>query len=552
MQTATIRRSRLRGPALALLLTLAPWPARADETPLAQAPASCQPEARARALVYLRRLSLDLRGRAPSYDELARVAQQGEVPADMIDAMLSSDDARHQVRAYHRALLWTNVSNVRIANGLWLLEGDGASKPYWIRTPTRATVYRGALVSCLNEPATFNADGTIATKADAKLAGVKREGWVEVHPYWAPKTKVKVCAFDAQENLKGAPAKTGQAARDCATAANHVQCGCGPALRWCQTIKPVAGLGRSTSQIILNAMSDQLLRLAEAVYVGDRPYSELLTTKTIEVNGPISHYLRYQGPTSAGLLFARSDQDQETVTLPFEQVDTWVSAARGPLHAGVLTMPGYLLRFQSNRARANRFYNAFLCKSFEAPAGSIPSGADSCHGEPNLMKRCGCKYCHIKLEPMASHWGRWSEGGLAVLSAESYPQELAACKGPDAAKNATCKRFYLTGAGHPDEEPYIGQLRPYVFATEQMASAIETGPKQLAAELITSGELAACTTRKVWSWLLGEAPQDDQAKLLAKLSQSFVAKGLSFRELVREIVTSDEYRDGAWINGVRQ
>ena len=51
---------------------------------------------------YLRQLSLDLRGRPPSMDELYQVERDGAVAPAMIDAMLASDDFLVQARAWHR------------------------------------------------------------------------------------------------------------------------------------------------------------------------------------------------------------------------------------------------------------------------------------------------------------------------------------------------------------------------------------------------------------------------------------------------------------------
>ena len=58
---------------------------------------------------YLRQLSLDLRGRPPSFDELAAVAREGSVSDATIDAMLHSDDFVRQVGEWHKPLLWPNV-----------------------------------------------------------------------------------------------------------------------------------------------------------------------------------------------------------------------------------------------------------------------------------------------------------------------------------------------------------------------------------------------------------------------------------------------------------
>jgi hypothetical protein len=58
---------------------------------------------------YLRQLSLDLRGRPPSFDELAAIAREGRVSDATVDAMLHSDDFVRQVGEWHKPLLWPNV-----------------------------------------------------------------------------------------------------------------------------------------------------------------------------------------------------------------------------------------------------------------------------------------------------------------------------------------------------------------------------------------------------------------------------------------------------------
>ncbi len=63
---------------------------------------------------YLRQLSMDLRGRPPTVDELERVRQLGEVPQSTIDAMLESPEFLEQARVWHRALLWPNLDGFRV------------------------------------------------------------------------------------------------------------------------------------------------------------------------------------------------------------------------------------------------------------------------------------------------------------------------------------------------------------------------------------------------------------------------------------------------------
>ncbi|MCA9687935.1 MAG: hypothetical protein KC457_37600, partial [Myxococcales bacterium] len=147
-----------------------------------------------------------------------------DVPADVIDAWLHSDALADRLVRLHRDLLWNNVSDVQLVS---VSAGINASAGIWGRGGTQAIFYRGANVRCLDQPATWDADGQIETTLMPD--GSRREGWVWVEPYWAPGTQVKACAFDAQDAL------VSSSGTDCATPAGFRdrECGCGPSLRTC-------------------------------------------------------------------------------------------------------------------------------------------------------------------------------------------------------------------------------------------------------------------------------------------------------------------------------
>lgn len=96
------------------LSNVSPPPARAiaSAAPSSSAP-SC-PACTADPTRYLRQLSLDLRARPPSLEELEQVEKLGEVPAALIDAMLRSDDFVAQVEHWHKALLWPNIDGFHV------------------------------------------------------------------------------------------------------------------------------------------------------------------------------------------------------------------------------------------------------------------------------------------------------------------------------------------------------------------------------------------------------------------------------------------------------
>jgi hypothetical protein len=95
------------------LSSVTPPPAKASVVAPASSAAAC-PACTADPTRYLRQLSLDLRGRPPSLDELEEVEKRGEVSAQAIDAMLASDEFVAQVEHWHKALLWPNIDGFRV------------------------------------------------------------------------------------------------------------------------------------------------------------------------------------------------------------------------------------------------------------------------------------------------------------------------------------------------------------------------------------------------------------------------------------------------------
>ncbi|MEL7372747.1 MAG: DUF1549 domain-containing protein, partial [Myxococcota bacterium] len=302
-------------------------------------------------LQYLRRLSFDLLGRAPTMNELEAVVATGRVDESQIDAMLASEDFLHQTRRYHLDLLWSNIDNLPLSINSFRLIRDRRGI-YYLQSAQRRNMYRGQPVPCLDEPARFDSDGNILTTPDPDDARIRREGWVEVQPYWDSTTQIRVCAFDAQQSAQvlgrnGAPV-------DCTRSANERGCGCGPNLRFCQSAPD------RTNQRITQAFAEQLLGYASTIVENDRPYSDLVLGKDMPINGPIAFYLRNQTGGGGNNLIAVSNQNHPVPDLPFDADEDWQTVQRGARHAGVLTMPAFLLKFASNRGRANRFYEAFL------------------------------------------------------------------------------------------------------------------------------------------------------------------------------------------------
>jgi hypothetical protein len=477
---------------------------------------------------HLRSLMLDLTGTIPSMDDYARLEGHEGVPESLIDELLASESFVERTVRRHRALLWNNVQNVGMTSFRTSLRRsrmpDG-SFLYWRSAP--AIAYRGDRVPCDDVPVEYDADGEIRHRVDAN--GNRREGYRMVKPYWAPATRIKVCAFDAQERAmspSGNDCRTNEGLRD-------PGCGCGPNLSICRF---------GNDRDVTWAMSrDVDLRVAEVIRE-DRPYVELFTGRTGFVNGPLVQFLkeRVQVPAGVGMTPLAYDRerlpDLAWTDASFERIQL------PPEHAGVLTAPGFLLRFQTNRARAARFYDAFLCQPLSPPPGGLPANA---FPHPDLQQRDGCKYCHALLEPAAAHWGRWGEQGAGFLDPQAYPAEREDCRlcGNSGQRcSRACRLHYITRTYSSLEDPYIGSLRAFGFLDAQHFDNVELGPKLLAERAVVDDRFPKCTARRAMEGLFGRELSADEARWLDALARRFVNSNYDYKELVKAIVTSPVYR----------
>ena len=435
---------------------------------------------------------------------------------------------------FHRDLLWNSLSNVRLTgNNSGIASFASNGRQIWWRAP-QAPRYRGGpdRVRCLDEPARYGPSGEVLFEVDAD--GYRREGWAMVRPYWDPAQEIRVCAFDAQD----APVTPNGIDCSVARGLQDAQCGCGPDLRWC--VPNVVN-----TQIVQSMAQAMELRIADMLR-GDRPYTELFTARRTYFDGPMIHFWKHLRSFPRGLQFDPPPVDIDQLPdVAYTAVGDWHAVELSQEHAGVLTDPAFLLRFQTNRARANRYATAFLCQPFSAPPGGLPSPADNCSSEPDLQQRCGCKYCHAQLEPAASHWGRWSEQGAAYLDPGRFPRtrpdcEACALRGQQCSDD--CRRFYVIDAVDPKEEPYLGGLRAYEFRRAEHERNVEAGPRLLALSTIADNRLPMCSVGNLVRLLFGRDPAAEEAQWMQSLATGFVQQGYSWRGLVKAIVTSPVYR----------
>lgn len=477
---------------------------------------------------YLRALSLDLRGKLPSEADYARIGAHGTIPDSLIDEWLATDEFADRAVRHHRELIWNNIGNVQLVATNTQGLGQFGSGVY-VRGEGMRRRYRGDDVTCLDEPATFTPDGDIEY---TMIAGAKREGWVWVEPYWAPGTRVKVCAYDAQAGLVSSSHRR----CDIASGNNETSCGCGPNLRWCVT----GDMG-----ILTRSMSEDVDRRVAALIKEDRPYSELFTSRRAFVNGPLVHFWKHLTSFPAGVQINPNPMDPERLPdLPWSAKDTWVAVELPAHHSGILTSPVWLLRHQTNRARANRFLDAFLCSAPAPPPGGLPALDPRVRPDPDLQKRDGCRYCHLFLEPTGAYWGRWPERGAGYLNPTDFPvsrDDCATCAQTGRC-SSQCQTYYLTTAFQPEQEPFVGMLKAYEFRRDEHKRNVEAGTRLLILSTIVDNRFPTCTARRAGERLLGRKLAEDDEAWLTNLTQEFLESGQRYRALVKAIVKSPVYR----------
>jgi hypothetical protein len=122
---------------LAALALLGAVPALAEDGPVC-APVTSIPLER-----HLRQLSLDLLGRPPTVEEYEAARAKGSVTVDDVRELMNSEPFYERMRAYHRALLWSNVSSSVNNNSNSRLSGAGSGSDPWGLRGNTGSALRG-------------------------------------------------------------------------------------------------------------------------------------------------------------------------------------------------------------------------------------------------------------------------------------------------------------------------------------------------------------------------------------------------------------------------
>ncbi len=287
--------------------------------------------------------------------------------------------------------------------------------------------------------------------------------------------------------------------------------------------------------------SREVVRYLDDLFASDRDFREILTGKRTFVNGPLAQFYRSIqqsnccGPeTQFGMLQETEplfDPSNVPADLEPHDVSTWkLVEDRGVHAAGILTMPMFLEKYASARARGAALYNDFLCKSFSADNQQLQPSA-----EPNLTIRPGCKTCHATLEPLAAYFSRVEPSNFVFLPQASFPVHNPTCKLDKNGKlNGNCNALYDPAFA----DAKSATLRS-AYASPEHADATPLGAGQ---DITKMPEFAQCAVQRVTSSFLGRQTTPDDDALLSSLTSTFVGSGYRMKSLVRAIVHSDAYR----------
>ncbi|WP_437926264.1 DUF1585 domain-containing protein [Sorangium sp. So ce291] len=340
-----------------------------------------------------------------------------------------------------------------------------------------------------------------------------------------------------------------------------VDCGCGIGLVHCM---PGDSYGRDPRAFVLPAhvplgvdqpigaapntssgwhkfwWSQEAIHFMSHVFRADRDFREMLTARYTFINGPLAQFYLSSAPAaccSQHKSFGMREDEEPLflpravppVVFPHDVSDWTFIPDRGPRASGLLTMPVFLTKYASRRARAAALYSAFLCKNFTAEHADLPPSS-----EPDLMVRPGCASCHATLEPLAAYFSRVEETTWTYLPAARFPIENPACKvGADGKMRNACQPFYDPAFSNRER----GVLRG-AYASEEHT---ERGPAGVAADMTRMPEFATCAVQRVTEGFLGRPLREEDESLVRSLRERFVSRGYRMQPLVEAIVRSPAY-----------
>jgi hypothetical protein len=341
------------------------------------------------------------------------------------------------------------------------------------------------------------------TKLDAKTGAIYvaertpcgADAVVDVEPWWAPDTKVRVCtdAYRPDKTMTTVLTHEHHCSSLMAMGMDDA-CGCGPNLVYCAA----PGSEEATTA----AIRDEPLETARWVVTNKRPFSEILTLRgSVRSNLADIMYARNQVLAGKGLPPAPAP----------EQLDQ--PRDRYPMGGGVLTA-SRLRYFDQQRAITAGFCEDFLgipFKSVNVSARQVVDQSQDADLRSSLQLRLttsvGCQNCHARLEN-------------AALAFHGFPDPRR--------------------AQHFEPQPET-TMKLYVNDHNDLRGQGPATPEWLASQWVRQPEFTETMVRKVEELVFGgnDVPEAVHVKAL----QRFRARQ-DFEGLVADVVT-------AWIENAR-
>ena len=313
---------------------------------------------------------------------------------------------------------------------------------------------------------------------------------VRVSPWWDRQGKHWACADTASTALTVDGNRC-----DTLDGQKSGKCGCGPYMLYCYPDGVKDGLIRS--------MKDEAAHIAMEVIDKNMPYPTILTSDWTMLDGGLE------------VFYAKLEDRLATVQDP-DLKKPWHRVMRPERHSGVLTTPEMFNFFYNGRRWAQRTFEAYFCHEvfpdFDLLDDTRDTGQtvavpyrDSPLLEPSLTvtESRACAACHLQLDGLARTKDRWDPFGR-------YHEKTA------------------RGLDIPQKAIFMGQ-------------EID-GVDGLGKALAASDLYADCALNQLWTHMVGHRflPAEKQTRL--ELLANWKTKSLNFKEAVKAIAHTPEYR----------
>jgi hypothetical protein len=320
----------------------------------------------------LRRLSLDLRGTAPTEAELKQLLSQQRGLDEFVDAFVAGKDFETTFFLYHKDI-------IRPRTGIF------STPPSFTRV---ARTRRGT-------SEVWHSERLRTEVADGDCDADKL---VDVQPWWNRKETLQVCRRTA--STAATVTVRGRELR-CDTDEGQASglCGCGKNLVHCY----IDGLREDVAK----SMKDEMAQVAMTIVREERPYSELLTADWTMLDGRLE------------VFYGKVWETQSRIDDP-DAAKSWRRVERNPRHSGVLSSPAMLNFFYNGRRWAERTLEAFFCHETVPDFDLLDDTVDAGHSVAipyrdspdltptmNVTQGRACAACHLQLDAVARVKDRW-------------------------------------------------------------------------------------------------------------------------------------------------